>query len=214
MPILAYGCKIEKERAIARCLFSMPEDPYGGSCNPAHGQSSTGQLAWARYNAQPGEEDSVKSEEGELEQRREERLRREEGLAEAEGEWREMREEMREVAQIMRGMSVELERLIGGGGGGERGGGGDDGNNGEGGGNGRNSGGHRGGGGGGGGGGSGGNGGGRGGGGGGAGAANNRTWKNSLLLYTSKHSPKFDPEKPVTLILFLSEIHDLLEGVR
>ena len=49
VPILAYGCKIEKERAIARCLFSMPEDPYGGSCNPAHGQSSTGQLAWARY---------------------------------------------------------------------------------------------------------------------------------------------------------------------
>ncbi|PAV16778.1 hypothetical protein PNOK_0839800 [Pyrrhoderma noxium] len=47
--ILAYGCKIEKERAIARCLFSMPEDPYGGSCNPVHGQSSTGQLAWARY---------------------------------------------------------------------------------------------------------------------------------------------------------------------
>ena len=46
---LAYSCKIEKERAIARCLFSMPEDPYGGSCNPAHGQSSTGQLAWARY---------------------------------------------------------------------------------------------------------------------------------------------------------------------
>ena len=50
VPILAYGCKIEKERAIARCLFSMPEDPYGGSCNPAHGQSSTGQLAWACYN--------------------------------------------------------------------------------------------------------------------------------------------------------------------
>ena len=50
---LAYGCKIEKERAIARCLFSMPEDPYGGSCNPAHGQSSTGQLAWARYSGTP-----------------------------------------------------------------------------------------------------------------------------------------------------------------
>ena len=49
VPILAYGCKIEKERAIARCLFSMPEDLYGESCNPAHGQSSTGQLAWARY---------------------------------------------------------------------------------------------------------------------------------------------------------------------
>ena len=51
VPTLAYGCKIEKERAIARCLFSMPEDPYGGSCNPAHGQSSTGQLAWARYTS-------------------------------------------------------------------------------------------------------------------------------------------------------------------
>ena len=50
VPILAYGCKIEKKRAIARCLFSMPEDLYGRSCNPAHGQSSTGQLAWARYN--------------------------------------------------------------------------------------------------------------------------------------------------------------------
>ena len=51
VPILAYGCKIEKERAIARCLFSMPEDPYGGSCNSVHGQSLTGQLAWARYIA-------------------------------------------------------------------------------------------------------------------------------------------------------------------
>ena len=50
VPILAYGCKIEKERAIAHCLFSMPEDPYGRSCNPAHRQSSTGQLAWACYS--------------------------------------------------------------------------------------------------------------------------------------------------------------------
>ena len=39
---LVYGCKIEKERAVAHCLFSMPENPYGRSCNPAHGQSSTG----------------------------------------------------------------------------------------------------------------------------------------------------------------------------
>ena len=46
---LAYSCKIEKERAVTRCLFSMPEDPYSGSCNPAHRQSSTSQLAWAHY---------------------------------------------------------------------------------------------------------------------------------------------------------------------
>ena len=48
---LRTAVKSKKERAIARCLFSMPEDPYGGSCNPAHGQSSTGQLAWARYTS-------------------------------------------------------------------------------------------------------------------------------------------------------------------
>ena len=42
---------------------------------------------------------------------------------------------------------------------------------------------------------------------------NDRTWKNGLPLYTSKHSPKFDLDKPVTLISFLSEIHNLLEGV-
>ena len=51
VPILAYGCKIEKERAVACCLFSMPKDLYGGSCNPVHRQFSTGQLAWAHYNA-------------------------------------------------------------------------------------------------------------------------------------------------------------------
>ena len=48
--ILVYSCKIEKERAITHGPFSMPEDPYGGSCNPAHEQSLTGQLAWACYN--------------------------------------------------------------------------------------------------------------------------------------------------------------------
>ena len=45
VPTLVYGCKIKKERAVARCLFSMPEDPYGESCNPVHRQSLTGQLA-------------------------------------------------------------------------------------------------------------------------------------------------------------------------
>ena len=39
-------------------------------------------------------------------------------------------------------------------------------------------------------------------------------WKNGLLSYTSKHLLKFDPEKLVILISFLSEIHNLLEGIR
>lgn len=115
-------------------------------------------------------------------------------------------------------MSVGLERLIRGEGGG---GGGDDRNNGEGGGNGGNGRGNRGGGEKGSEGGSKGNGGGRGGRGGGggsrgsgAGAVNNRMWKNGLLLYTSKHSPKFDPEKLVILISFLSKVYNLLKGIR
>lgn len=173
-----------------------------------------------------GEEDSVKSEEEqELKQRREERLCREKGLAEAEaeveaeGKWREMREEMQKVAQVMQGMSIGLERLIRGEGGG--GGGGDDGNDGGEGENGGNGEGNEGGGGGGGrggrgnsGGGGRGNRGGSGGRGSSAEATNDRTWKNGLPSYISKHSSKFDSEKPVTLILFLSEVYDLLEGIR
>ena len=49
VPILAYGCKIEKEKAITHCLFSMPKDLYSRSYNPVHRQSLTGQLAWAHY---------------------------------------------------------------------------------------------------------------------------------------------------------------------
>ena len=47
---LVYSYKIEKERAIACCLFFMPEDLYSGFCNPTHGQSLTSQLTWAYYN--------------------------------------------------------------------------------------------------------------------------------------------------------------------
>ena len=36
VPTLAYGCKIEKERAIACCLFSIPRNLYSRSCNSAH----------------------------------------------------------------------------------------------------------------------------------------------------------------------------------
>ena len=46
---LVYSYKIEKERAVAYCLFFMPENPYSGSCNPVHRQSLTGQLTWAHY---------------------------------------------------------------------------------------------------------------------------------------------------------------------
>ena len=49
VPTLVYDYKIEKERAITRCLFFIPKDLYGGSCNPVHRQSSTSQLAWTCY---------------------------------------------------------------------------------------------------------------------------------------------------------------------
>ena len=49
---LCMAIKIEKKRAIAHCLFFMPENPYGESCNPTHGQFLTSQLVWAYYNRQ------------------------------------------------------------------------------------------------------------------------------------------------------------------
>ena len=52
VPTLAYDCKIEKERAVTHCLFSIPKDLYSRSCNPVHGQSLTSQLVWACYIVQ------------------------------------------------------------------------------------------------------------------------------------------------------------------